>query len=229
MKAVIFAGGRGTRLRPLTNDRPKPMVEVAGKPIIEWQITWLRHYGIKELLMLGSHMLNVMHDYVGDGSKWGASVEYIDEGSPKGTAGALYGAKDMLKNDDGFFLINGDLLTDFDPKKAIKHEYLTTITLFPFRSPYGIVHLDGSSITKFEEKPLIQGHWINSGIVYTKQGIFNYLPKKGDISIETFPRLAAEGKLGGVKDTAYNKMIDAIKDVDEATADIEKGIFKPLD
>lgn len=228
MKVVIVAGGRGTRLRPLTNDRPKPMVEVAGKPIIEWEITWLKSYGIKSFLVLGSYMLNVLQDYVGDGSKWGVNVEYFDEGEPRGTGGALYGAKDLLKNDDDFFMVNGDTITDFDIRKAKRGEYLATIVISPLRSPYGIVDLDGEKITKFEEKPLIEGYWINAGMFYMKKEIFNYLPKKGDISFETWPKIAAEGKLGSVKSTAYLKMIDALKDVDETNADIEKGVFKPL-
>ena len=226
MKAVIVAGGKGTRLRPLTNDRPKPMVEVAGKPIVEWQIAWMKGCGIRSFLIIGSHMFKVLQEYVGDGSRWGVNVEYLNEGPPLGTGGALYAAKELLKNETDFFMVNGDTITNFDIRKAEREEYLATIVLFPFRSPYGIVHLEGDRIVKFDEKPLIEGYWVNGGIYYMKKEIFDYLPKKGDVSFDTFPKVAADGKLGSVKADTYVKFIDALKDVDEANADVESGILK---
>ena len=226
MKAVIFAGGKGTRLRRLTNEIPKSMVKVGGKPIIEWIMVWLKSYGIKSFLITGSHKINVMQDDVGNGSKWGISIECIDEGPPLETGGALNYAKEHLKEENDFFVVNGDTITNFDIMQLKRPEYIATIALFPFRSPYGIVKTKGEKVESFEEKPLVEGYWINGGVYYAKKEIFEYLPQKGDISKITFPKLANEGKLGGIKINTSARFIDALKDLDEANDDFNKGVLK---
>ena len=227
MKAVIFAGGRGTRLRPLTNDRPKPMVEVGGKPIIEWQINWLKKHGVSRFLILGGYLINVISDYLGDGSRLGVSVECVDEGTPIGSAGALANARGLLKDDDEFFAVNGDTITNTNVARLAKQEYVATIALFPFRSPYGIVSVKDEVIEGFEEKPMIRDHWINGGLYHIRKDIFDYLPKKGDLAIDVFPKLASGRKLGGIKfPEVYVKMIDAMKDIEEANSDFASGILK---
>ena len=228
VKAVIFAGGKGTRLRPITNERPKPMVEVAGKPIAEWQIEWLKRRGINSFLFLGGYLFNVLKDYLGDGSRWGVKIDYLAEDTPLGSGGALFNAYKSLAGEDGFLVINGDLLADFDISKLIRSDYVATIALFPFKSPYGIVNTDGERITSFQEKPLLKDYWVNAGVVYATSGIFDYLPHpKGDLSGDAFTKLAAAGKLGGVKfPDLYFKMIDSIKDLEEANDEVAKGMFK---
>ncbi len=225
MKAVIFAGGQGTRLRPITNQRPKPMVEVGGRPIAEWQINWLKHHGVKSFLFLGGYLFDVLEDYVGDGRRWGVHVEYVREEEPLGSGGALYNARDILKGEEEFFVLNGDIITDFDITLLRKPNYVATMALFPFRSPYGIVNVEGEKVLSFEEKPVLKDYWINSGVYYATKDIFEYLPRpKGDISFDTFPKLAAAGKLGGHRYLElYFRMIDSMKDLDEANKDVASG------
>jgi NDP-sugar pyrophosphorylase family protein len=224
MKAVIFVGGKGTRLRPLTNDRPKTMVEVGGKPIIEWQINWLKRCGVRSLLLSGGAMIDVIIKHVGDGSKFGVEVDYLEEKMPLGTSGALNLAKSKLKDEKEFFALYGDELMSFDINKLVNQSYMVTVLLLPFRSPYGIVKTDGSRIVSFEEKPIIKGHWINGGVYHMTSEIFDYLPEVGELAIDTLPKLATKGKLGYIKEPdSYFKLIDSMKDLEEANKDFAAG------
>lgn len=100
MKAVILAGGFGKRLKPLTDQMPKPMIEVLNIPIVEWQIRWLRKFGVKEFVLCVGYMREQIFDHIGDGSKFEAKVEYSIEEDPLGTGGALKNAKDLLAGRD---------------------------------------------------------------------------------------------------------------------------------
>ena len=112
MYAVIQAGGAGTRLKAITGDLPKVMVELNGKPIIEWQIESLKRSGIQDLVIIISKNGKLISDYCGDGKKFGVNISYIKEESPLGTAGGLYFAKEIIKDD--FILCFGDLMLDVD-------------------------------------------------------------------------------------------------------------------
>src|SRR5579875_736023 len=99
MKAVILAGGFGKRLKPLTDDRPKPMIEVSGVPILEWQINWLRQHNVKEIIICTGYLKNAVIDRIGSGQKLGVSVGYSVEEEPLGTGGALKNAKTLISGD----------------------------------------------------------------------------------------------------------------------------------
>ena len=143
MKAVILAGGFGKRLKPLTDERPKPMIEVLNVPIIEWQVRWLRKFGVKDFVLCVGYMREQISDHIGDGSRFGARVEYSVEEDPLGTGGALKNARDFLASHDSFFMLNGDVLTDLDPNR-LQAAGSHTIALVPLRSPFGVVALDKS-------------------------------------------------------------------------------------
>ncbi|HYZ59611.1 MAG TPA: nucleotidyltransferase family protein, partial [Nitrososphaeraceae archaeon] len=117
MKAVILAGGLGKRLGPLTDERPKPMIEVLDQPIIEWQIKWFKKFGIGEIVICVGYLKEHIIDYIGSGSRFGVKVGYAVEEEPLGTGGALKNAQSLLggAKNDGFFMVNGDILTDLDP------------------------------------------------------------------------------------------------------------------
>jgi len=221
LKAVILAGGLGKRLRPLTEDRPKPLVEVCGRPILEWQIRWLKRFGINDFVLLLGYAKERVLEFLGSGRKLDINVAYVVEDEPLGTAGAIKNAESVLKNEDVFIVVNGDIITDLDPRPMIEalmksESAVAAIALVPMRSPYGVVKIENGYVVEFVEKPILE-HLINAGVYAMKPSIFQYLPEKGDIERTTFPKLASERKLlAHVYREAYWKSIDTVKDLEEA-------------
>ena len=226
--AIILAGGKGERLRPLTNRKPKVMVEVAGKPILVWQIEWLKSHGIKNFVLTVSYKYEVIQEYLGDGKKLGVNISYSIEEKPLGRGGAI---KQALKNpvvadDENFIVTNGDIITKLDLSKMIKkHESegdLVTLLLVPYISRWGVVNIDSDNhITGFEEKPTLP-YWINGGIYVFNKDIEPLLPEIGDHEKETFPKIPKE-KFLGYKDTGFWRAVDVVKDRSEAEAYLTVG------
>ena len=229
MITVILAGGLGKRLRPLTSDRPKPMIQINNTPIIELQVKWLKKFGITEIIVLVGHLREKIKHHLADGEKFGVNISYIEENVPLGTGGALKNAKDhIIKNgnsDSGFFVINGDILTNLDPF-TISEKGSMTLALVPMKSTFGIVETNGDLVSKFIEKPSIEDMWINAGVYYFSNEIFDYLPDKGNLETVTLPMLVEKQKLKAKKfSNNYWRSIDSHKDVDEASQEIEQ-VFK---
>ena len=227
MKAVILAGGLGKRLRPLTDSIPKPLIEVGGKPIILWQIEWLRSYGVDEFVVCVGYLKEKIINYLGDGSEHGVRIGYVVERRPLGTGGAIKNAEVFLRNESGFFVVNGDVITTIDPRELtdLGPEHVGAIALVPLRSPYGVVEFDDDlTIRSFVEKPLLRDYWINAGVYYFKPDIFRYLPAEGDIERTAFPHLARAGLLRAVKyEGAFWRSIDTVKDLEEVSRLLGEG------
>jgi NDP-sugar pyrophosphorylase family protein len=226
---VILAGGLGKRLRPLTSDRPKPMIQINNTPIIELQVKWLKKFGITDIIILVGHLKEKIKHHLADGKKFGVNISYIEENEPLGTGGALKNAKDhIIKNgnsNSGFFVINGDILTNLDPF-TISEEGSMTLALVPLKSTFGIVETNGDLVSKFVEKPFIEDKWVNAGVYYFSNEIFNYLPDNGNLETVTLPMLVEKQKLKAKKfSNNYWRSIDSHKDVDEASQEIEH-VFK---
>lgn len=225
MKAVILAGGYGKRLRPLTDDKPKPLIEIAGKPIIEWQIEWLKSFGVNSFIILAGYKKEVLTEWITTNKKrLGVECLISTEDEPLGTGGAIYQVKSFLNED--FIAVNGDILTNLDVRELQTNEGIASIALVPLRSPYGVVETEGDKIVKFVEKPILKDYWINAGVYVLKKEIFEYLPEKGDIERTTFPTLAKRRLLVGKKfENVYWRSIDSVKDVEEASMEILE-VFK---
>jgi len=226
---VILAGGLGKRLRPLTSDRPKPMIQINNTPIIELQVKWLKKSGITDIIVLVGHLREKIKHHLADGKKFGVNISYIEENVPLGTGGALKNAKDhIIQNgnpDSGFFVINGDILTNLDPF-TISEKGSMTLALVPLKSTFGIVETDGDLVSKFVEKPYIEDRWVNAGVYYFSNDIFDYLPDNGNLETVTLPMLVEKQKLKAKKfSNNYWRSIDSHKDVDEASKEIEQ-VFK---
>lgn len=160
MKAMILAAGEGSRLRPLTLDRPKPMLPVAESPMLEYTIAWLRHYGVTQIAINLHHCPQIVTSHFGDGSGFGVEITYSLEETVLGTAGGVKRLDHFL--DSTFVIIYGDILTDLDLKALVKFHFRQvkephlTMTLHRVSSPWecGIVSLDGHGrVTRFVEKP----------------------------------------------------------------------------
>ncbi|CAN5551583.1 nucleotidyltransferase family protein [soil metagenome] len=229
MITVILAGGLGKRLRPLTSDRPKPMIQINNTPIIELQVKWLKKFGITDIIVLVGHLREKIKHHLADGKKFGVNISYIEENVPLGTGGALKNAKDHIiqngNSDPGFFVINGDILTNLDPF-TISEKGSMTLALVPLKSTYGIVETNGDLVSKFVEKPSIENMWVNAGVYYFLNEIFDYLPDKGNLETVTLPMLVEKQKLKAKKfSNNYWRSIDSHKDIDEASNEIEQ-VFK---
>lgn len=215
MKAVVMAGGFGTRIQPLTNAMPKPMLPVLNKPMMEHIIRSLKAIGIKEFVVLLYFMPDVIRDYFKDGKKLGVTIHYVTPDDDYGTAGAVKFAEEYLK-DDSFIIVSGDLVTDFDFEKILAYhkekEAKLSITLTPVDNPldFGVVIANSSGrIEKFLEKPSwgeVFSDTINTGIYIIEPEILEYIPKEEnyDFAKDLFPALMREGvALWGCSITGY--------------------------
>jgi len=226
MYALIIAGGEGERLRPLTSDRPKPMIEVAGTPILEHQVRWLASQGVSEAVLLCGYKADVIQRHFGDGSRFGLRVHYSLEEEPLGRGGALkLGSRLLPPGEDTAIALNGDILTNQPLAPLLRYHQrknaAATVMLTPLRSQYGIARLDrGGRITTFDEKPLLP-HWINAGLYVVSREFLRRLPDRGDHETTTFPELAAEGRLFGYRSRAYWRSVDTFKDLTQAAAEVE--------
>ncbi len=226
MYALIIAGGEGQRLRPLTDDRPKSMVAVAGKPILQHQIKWLRKGGVTDVIVACGYRHEAIQDYFGDGAGFGLSIRYSVEDKPLGRGGALKLAYRQVTPTEPFVIAtNGDNLHTQPLAPMIRQHERTgavaTLLLVQLRSPYGIAQQHGKRITGFREKPLLS-HWLNAGVYVLSKQFLEALPDVGDHEDHLFPTLAAEGRLYGFRSRSYWRAIDTVKDLAEAEKELSQ-------
>ncbi len=204
-KAVILAGGKGTRLRPLTYDIPKALLDVHGKTITEHIFDLLKKYDIKEVILAVGYLKEKIKEYFQDGSKFGVNITYVDEDTPLGTAGPLKLAKNQING--SFIVSNGDELKKIDIQKMFefhkKENALVTIALTEVEDPsvYGVAKLDGSKIVEFVEKPKKEdapSNLINAGFYIIEPEVIDMIPDGFSmLEKDIFPTLATKGRLAG--------------------------------
>ncbi|OGF62474.1 hypothetical protein A2926_01970 [Candidatus Giovannonibacteria bacterium RIFCSPLOWO2_01_FULL_44_40] len=217
--AVILAGGKGLRLRPETADKPKAMVRVAGRPIIEWIILWLKKNGVKNIILSVNYKKEVLTDYFGDGHGFGVKITYNHHRGAKDTGDAFRSVFKNINLPETFIAMNGDQITDLPIKKLIKrHEKyrpIATVAVCPLKSPFGIVHLDENhTIKSFYEKPVLYDKFMNTGIYIFENGIKSYLPKRGAIENTAFKQLAKAGKLKAYTHRGFFSTVNDHKDLE---------------
>ncbi len=200
MKAVVMAGGFGSRIQPLTNSRPKPMLPIVNRPMMEHTMMTLKDIGITEFIVLLYFKPEIIQDYFKDGSEFGIKISYVIPDDDYGTAGAVKLAQELI-GDDNFIIISGDLVTDFDFKKIldfhISRESQLSIVLTSVENPlqFGVVIANEENvIEKFLEKPSwgeVFSDTINTGIYIIEPEILNYIPenKNFDFAKDLFPLL----------------------------------------
>lgn len=212
---MILAGGLGSRLRPITDYVPKPLIPVNNIPLIEWQIKQLKKFKINSFIICTGYKTNQVENYLEQKENFDSKIQYSIEESPLGTGGAIKKAAKMIR-EKSFLVINGDIITDIDVRKLYAHQ--NSIALVELRTKFGTVDLDDSKITKFREKKPIQDVWMNAGIYHLDKKIIADLPTKGAIEETSFRRFADKGSLNGVKfKNALWYSIDSHKDLDECS------------
>ncbi|HLW46975.1 MAG TPA: nucleotidyltransferase family protein [bacterium] len=226
MYAIVLAGGKGERLRPFTEDRPKAMVEIVGIPILSYQLQWLQAQGVTDLIIASGYRHEVIESYFGDGERLGLRISHAIEQAPLGRGGALRAALGQVPaKEDVVIATNGDVITNIPLAPLLSAHragrVLATIMLTPFVSPYGIVEIDNEDrVTQFREKPELP-YWINGGVYALSPAIRDLLPERGDHETTTFPELARDGRLGAFRTRGYWRGVDTIKDVNEVAAEFQ--------
>ncbi len=229
MKALILVGGEGTRLRPLTNTMPKPMVPIDGKPFLQYLIEWLKKEEITEIILLIGYKGDQIKAYFGDGSKFGVKIEYILEETLLGTGGAIKNAEHLIKgtcialNGDSFFPINLKKLIMFHQEK--KAEATLALARVKDTKRYGLVVTDKDHhVKQFLEKgnPIEGVDTINAGIYVLEESVIKSIPQ-GKVSIEkeVFPKIKA---LYGLPLDAYFIDIGTHETYAQFQADMHKVI-----
>ena len=206
MQALVLAGGEGTRLRPLTNTVPKPVIPLVNRPFLTYMIEWLAAHGFTEVVMSCMFMAGDIRRVLGDREWKGTRLHYVEEPEPRGTAGAVKFAEAVL--DERFAVLNGDILTDFDVSALWRrHEELgarATITLMEVEDPsaYGLVLRDANDgITDFIEKPDHAppgGAFVNAGAYVLERDVLDLMPPDRPVSFEreVFPALVGDELYG---------------------------------
>jgi len=222
MNAIILAGGLGMRLRPLTDDRPKALIPVNGRPIAEYQLEWLAKEGdVSSVIFACGYKWEKLKEHFGS-SYGGMKIEYSVEEEPLGTGGGLKKAFSNRGSDDLTIVTNGDIITDLPLKRMIDAhrqagEISASMLVVPYRSRFGVVKIDKLKMVRgFDEKPAFPDIWINGGVyVLNAKRIIKNLPDKGDIERETFPRLVSHGELLSFPHYGEWYFVDSMKDLME--------------
>lgn len=218
MKAIIIAGGRGERLKPLTDKLPKTMIEVAGKPILEHIIALLKKNDISGIIISVCYLADKIISYFGDGSKFGVKIDYVFEkkDAPLGTAGAVLGAKKYIK--DTFIVTYADILRKLDIRQMVSYHHrnglIATIAVYKNSSPNpkSIIEFNSSNrVTNFVERPKFRNKkqkpiWSNASFYIFEPEIFDFIPakRKSDFGKDLFPKVLRAGeKVSAFKSSGY--------------------------
>ena len=231
MYALILAGGKGERLRPLTDKLPKPMIALGGQPLLWHQVRWLRRCGVTDVVFLVGYLAEAVVEFFGDGSAFGIRAHYSREETPLGRGGALRKGLEMVPDgaDEPVIAINGDIITDADlgrlladyrARTASNPDHLATILTVRMTSAYGIVDTDSAGLVRdfLEKAPL--PYAINGGVYVFNPAIREWLPKGGDHEDTTFPTLAKQGRMSAVHTDEFWRSVDSMKDM----ADVEQHL-----
>ncbi|MEO3767667.1 nucleotidyltransferase family protein [Streptomyces sp. B8F3] len=230
-QAVVLAGGQGSRLRPYTDDRPKPMVEIPGTgvPIIGHQLAWLAAEGVTDAVVSCGHLAEVLMDWL-DATELPLKVSCVVEKEPLGRGGGLkFAAASLPRPDEPWYATNGDIWTRFSlPAMAAFHQERgadATLALARPHMPWGAVETDqfGHVIDFIEAPP--SPYLINAGVYVFSAAFRDLLPERGDHERATFPRLARQRRLAGfpLPQGAYWRAIDTAKDLTEAAKELRRG------
>ncbi|MCP4605640.1 MAG: CBS domain-containing protein [Proteobacteria bacterium] len=230
LQAVVMAGGFGNRLRPLTDDTPKPMLPMGGKPMLEHIVSRLRDAAIKNVRFTTHYLHDKIESHFGDGSDFGVNIEYVAEDKPLGTAGSL-GLLDRPETTS--LVINGDIMTgiDFEAMLVYHQEQQATITVgvrrYEFEVPYGVLEHDGDLVTGITEKPMLD-YFVNAGVYLLEPENYDIIPAqmRWDMPDLITAAIDSGGTVVGFPITEYWFDIGKLEDYQQAKREYENGGLK---
>ena len=208
---MILCGGMGKRLKPFTEEKPKPLLEVLGKPVIEYQLDFFKTHGIKDIILCSGHKHELFEEKY-------PNLKHSVEKKALGTAGAIKNAEKFIKED--FIVTNGDNIFLFNFQKMLQMFYATrnpVLALTQPTSPYGVIEVEGDRVVEFREKPILN-FWINAGITIFNRENLKYFPEEGMIEYDVYPKLVKEKKLFAfrMREGTFWLAIDTAKDIENA-------------
>jgi NDP-sugar pyrophosphorylase family protein len=229
MKAMILAGGLGTRLRPFTFSIPKPLLPIRDKPILHIIISQMKNAGIDEIILATGYQAELIRAFCGDGSRFGVRISYVHEQKPLGTAGPLALARSYFAGDETFILMNGDVITRLDLRAfldaGIRNGCDLTVgyTKHVYQSPFGVLSIAGDSVEGIIEKPSHE-YSISTGIYCVRSAALDLIPNDAFFTVpDLIHRLLATGKKVGayfVEDCWIG--IETLEHFDEVTRELDK-------
>lgn len=237
IKAVIMAGGRGTRIASVNSEIPKPMLPINGKPVLEYEIMGLREQGISDFVITVGHLKDKIIEYFGDGRSFGVNIRYFIESKPLGNAGALKYISEHLRED--FLLVNGDIMFDMDVSRFYKFhkEHKGQVTLFthPNSHPYdsGLIIADSegrvsSWLTKEDIRPIYYKNCVNAGIHFISPDVLKNLPDREtlDLDREVIKPLILNGEVYAYASSEYVKDMGTPERYEQVNKDCKEGKIK---
>jgi dTDP-glucose pyrophosphorylase len=230
MRAVIMAGGRGSRLRPLTEDLPKPMLPIGGRPLMEHIIRQLQQSGIRHVKVTTHYKPERIREHFGDGSEFGVVLQYVNEEQPLGTGGAL-GLMDAPAETQ--LVVNGDILTEMDFRAMLEFhqdhraEMTVAVRQYALQVPYGVVECDATRITGLKEKPQVV-FLVNAGVYLLEPSVHELIPSGKSFNMTDLIRwLLDAGRLViSFPIREYWMDVGQHQDYTQAQADVERGRVK---
>ena len=216
--AVILVGGAGLRMRPFTQDMPKCMIPLHGKPLLHWTISWLKEHGFNHIVLGVSYHKEVIMDYV-ENNQFGVKVDFSEHTQEGETGEGFRLAIQRHVDDENFLAMNGDEFTNLNLRRFadfhLKHKAVVTIAVAVMQSPFGILEIDGNDIVGFKEKPVLEDKPISIGIYIFNHAVLDYLPLKGAIEKTAFPQLAEKRLVKAYKLSGNERWltINSVKDL----------------
>ena len=226
--AVVLAGGSGNRLKPLTNDIPKGMIEVYGKPLLQWIIEWLRDNSVRKIILGVAYQKEKIQEYFGDGKEFGVDIKYSVHTVEGGTSEGFRLAISRYIDSDVFFAMNGDQITGLNlgdlASFHMKNNPVATMVVAHPTCPYGQVHInDKNDVIGFVEKPPCSYTLCNIGIYAFNREILQYLPERGDVEKEAFPVLARLHRLKVYPFHGFFITVNTFKDFIKAEEELKNA------
>ena len=219
--AVILVGGSGLRMRPFTEDMPKCMIPLQGKPLIYWILSWLKSYGFKHVVMGVAYRKELVIDYL-RANPQGLKIDFSEHTVEGETGEGFKLAINRFVKDENFLAMNGDEITNLNLERLeethLKNKPVATIAVAPMRSPFGILELEGDKIVGFKEKTLLENTLVSIGVYVFNRQILSYLPTTGSIEKIVFPELARKRLLTACRLTPSEVWltINSVKDLSVA-------------
>jgi mannose-1-phosphate guanylyltransferase len=225
--AVILVGGAGLRMRPFTEDMPKCMISLQGKPLIYWVINWLKFNGFKHIVVGVAYKKEVIINYLKENPQ-GLKIDISEHTIEGETGGGFRLAITRFVKDEDFLAMNGDEITSLDLERLeqlhLTKKPVATIAIAPMRSPFGVLQLEGDDIVGFNEKTLLENTLVSIGIYVLNRKILEYLPQTGSIERIVFSQLAKQRQLKAcrLKPDELWLTINSIKDLSIAEKEFTK-------
>lgn len=204
MEIIVLAGGLAKRLRPLSEDTPKCLAPVNGRPLLDYQLDWLKHYNITKIVLACGYKWEKIRQH------YGSKFVYSVEDEPLGTAGAIRKALGEIEGEE-FLVLNADDVTNVNLNSFVRMGSNTTAVAH-FHSNFGIVDLSDGRIARFREKPLLP-YWANCGLHLLSRKVS--FPAKGSLESDVLPVLAEEGRLKAYEHDGFWKTVNTVKDLEE--------------